>query len=89
MKTKKLSILLFGAVLFLGLGSFTATAQSIKCGAEKCGASMSSTVIKDEKKKDDVKKSDTKEHVSEFEIYQRYNRQYHKDEYQRGTIRTH
>jgi len=40
MKALKLSALLLGAVLFLGLGSSTLSAEGMKCGAGKCGSSM-------------------------------------------------
>jgi len=39
MKALKLSTILLGAVLFLGIGSTTLSAQ-MKCGAGKCGAAM-------------------------------------------------
>jgi uncharacterized low-complexity protein len=40
MKKLNLATLLLGAMLFLGLGATTASAESMKCGAGKCGSSM-------------------------------------------------
>ena len=40
MKRLNLATLLLGAVLFLGLGATTASAEGMKCGAGKCGSSM-------------------------------------------------
>jgi len=40
MKKLNLVALLLGAMLFLGLGATTASAESMKCGAGKCGSSM-------------------------------------------------
>ena len=37
MKALKLSALLLGAILFLGLGSSTLSAEGMKCGSGKCG----------------------------------------------------
>jgi len=37
MKALKLSAMLLGAALFLGLGSTTLSAEGMKCGAGKCG----------------------------------------------------
>ena len=37
MKALKLSAMLLGAALFLGIGSTTLSAEGMKCGAGKCG----------------------------------------------------
>ncbi len=40
MKTLKLSALLLGAVLFVGMGATALAEEGMKCGAGKCGKSM-------------------------------------------------
>lgn len=89
MKTIKLSRLLLGAVLFLSAGSATLNAEGMKCGAGKCGASMKTLKVKTETMKRASKKVDDSKKSSEFESYQKWNKEYSKDEPQRGTISTH
>ena len=50
MSKLKLSTLLLGAMLFLGLGSTSLSADGMKCGAGKCGSSMNKDAKKDAKK---------------------------------------
>jgi len=40
MKKLNIAALLFGAILMLGLGATSASAEGMKCGAGKCGSSM-------------------------------------------------
>ena len=89
MKTIKLSRLLLGAVLFLSVGSTTLNAEGMKCGAGKCGASMKTPKVKTETMKRASKKVDDSKKSSEFESYQKWNKEYSKDEHQRGMISTH
>ena len=49
MKALKVSALLLGAILFLGLGSTTLNA-GMKCGAGKCGSTMKAPKSCDDKK---------------------------------------
>ncbi|MCW8896200.1 MAG: hypothetical protein OQK48_09120 [Sulfurimonas sp.] len=81
--------LLLGVVVFLGLGLVTANAQGMKCGSGKCGASMKSSKIKDETNKRDSKKVEDSKKSSEFESYQKWNKEYSKDKHERGVISTH
>lgn len=53
MKIVKISALLVGAMLFVGMGATTLSAEGMKCGAGKCGSSMK--VEKKEKKCGDSK----------------------------------
>ncbi|WP_373001628.1 hypothetical protein [Sulfurimonas sp.] len=46
MKKLNLAALLFGAMLFLGLGATAASAEGMKCGAGKCGSSMKQPATK-------------------------------------------
>ena len=46
MKKLNLSALLFGATLFMAMGSTTLSAESMKCGAGKCGSSMKAPASK-------------------------------------------
>ncbi|MCW8838306.1 MAG: hypothetical protein OQJ77_06020 [Thiovulaceae bacterium] len=54
MSSLKLSALLLGAALFLGMGATTLSAD-MKCGAGKCGSSMNTKQEKKEMKRDNGK----------------------------------
>ncbi|MCF6309244.1 MAG: hypothetical protein L3J19_02035 [Sulfurimonas sp.] len=89
MKTIRLSTLFLGAVMFLGFGFTTASAEGMKCGAGKCGSSMKTPRVQAEAMKDDSKKLDTHKKSSKFESYQKWSKEYSKDKNQRGVISTH
>ena len=83
MKTITISKISLSIILFLVVSSITLNAQNIKDATLKNNNSS-----KTQKAKAETTKNDSKQN-SEFKSYQKWNKNYAKDKYQRGSISSH